>query len=344
MSCLNSVPSRWLSTFVCGIVAILASVPAAKAVDTPIAISTTAIDFGQVNVGSTRTVAVTLTNTGTDPFLVHMAGGAPSTPEFNASQHCELVTLPPGGSCNIVYTFSPTAPDVFNDFSAFNISETANPDGEDFTVTLAGVGVAVTAAPLSHDFGNVNAGTMSAPLATVITNTGSAPFGPINIFGGEPAGAIFNASQTCQGATLDPGGTCAISYTFSPTAPGVVNGTSVFVISPTTSQADGTEFHVALTGCGVTSGGPCPSTQPATRVIAAAGSTPGNFGSFFRTGVQLSNPFAETITGQFIYHPAGVSGSSTDPSLSFIVAPHATISHDDLVQTMGQGGLGSLDV
>ena len=79
-------------------------------------------------------------------------------------------------------------------------------------------------------------------------------------------------------------------------------------------------------------------------MIAAAGSTPGNFGSFFRTGVQLSNPFSAAITGQFIYHPAGVSGSSADPSLSFTVAPHATISYDDLVQTMGQGGIGSLDV
>ena len=86
------------------------------------------------------------------------------------------------------------------------------------------------------------------------------------------------------------------------------------------------------------------ATESIARVIPAAGSTPGNFGSFFRTGVQLSNPWTEAVTGRFVYHPAGVAGSSADPSLGFTVAPGATVSYDDLVSTMGQGGLGTLDV
>lgn len=86
------------------------------------------------------------------------------------------------------------------------------------------------------------------------------------------------------------------------------------------------------------------ATESIDRVIPAAGSTPGAFGSFFRTGVQLSNPWSEAVSGRFVYHPAGVPGSSSDPSLSFTVAPDATVSYDDLVETMGQGGLGTLDV
>jgi hypothetical protein len=86
------------------------------------------------------------------------------------------------------------------------------------------------------------------------------------------------------------------------------------------------------------------ATETIARVIPAAGSTPGNFGSFFRTGVQLTNPWTSAVSGRFVYHPAGVSGSSADPSLHFTVAPGATISYSDLVQTMGQTGLGSLDV
>ena len=342
-----SVRSNVFAALVCGIVAVFVGVPSARAVDTQMAISTTAIDFGQVNVGSTAQLSVTLTNTGPDDFVPHMFGGAPPTNEFNASQNCQLVTLPPGGSCQITYTFSPSGSGTFNDSSNFTISETDNQqDGEDFSVSLTGVGVAlnsVSAAPLSHDFGNVNVGTTSPSLITTITNTGSANFGPINMFGGAPPSAEFSASQNCQGATLIPGGACSIFYTFSPTSPGIVNDTSVFVISPTTSQADGTQFTVTLTGCGVAAGGPCAPPE-STRVIPAAGSTPGNFGSFFRTGVQLSNLGTTAITGRFIYHPAGVSGSSTDPSLSFTVGPNGTISYDDLVQTMGQGGLGSLDV
>ena len=107
---------------------------------------------------------------------------------------------------------------------------------------------------------------------------------------------------------------------------------------------------VSLSGADVDGGGILAvratgtATESIARVIPAAGSTPGNFGSFFRTGVQLSNPWTAAVTGRFVYHPAGVAGSSSDPSLGFTVSPGSTVSYDDLVQTMGQGGLGTLDV
>jgi hypothetical protein len=116
---------------------VLAS-PAAAA-DTDIAISTSAIDFGVVGIGQTAQVTVTLTNTGGDPFVVHMFGGAPPTAEFNASQSCQLIALPAGGSCTITYSFSPGSAGVFNDTSSFTVSETDDQrDGEDFDVSLSG--------------------------------------------------------------------------------------------------------------------------------------------------------------------------------------------------------------
>ncbi len=237
-------------------------VPAAEAVDTDIAIDTTTLNFGQTNVGNTSPpMSVTLTNTGGDPFgPINIFGGAPPTAEFNASQNCQGTTLPAGGSCNVNYTFSPLSPGPFTDTSAFTISETANQsDGEDFSVSLAGVGVnPITAVPLSHNFGSVIVGTTSPPMTTVITNTSAANFGPINIFGGAPPTAEFNASQNCQGTTLPAGGSCNVNYTFSPTAPGVFNDVSAFTISATASQAAGVDFSVALTGCGAVVGGQCP--------------------------------------------------------------------------------------
>ncbi len=86
------------------------------------------------------------------------------------------------------------------------------------------------------------------------------------------------------------------------------------------------------------------ATESIARVIPTASSTPGALGSFFRTGMQLSNPWTSAIAGRFVYHPAGVAGSSADPSLSFSVAPGSTVSYDDLVQTMGQSGLGTIDL
>ena len=128
---------------VTGLAAAAVVVPdSVDAVETDMSISTSAIDFGQVNVGASAQASVTLTNTGGDPFgPINIFGGAPPTAEFNASQNCQATTLPAGGSCNVNYSFSPGSAGTFNDTSSFTISETnSQSDGEDFAVTLAGVG------------------------------------------------------------------------------------------------------------------------------------------------------------------------------------------------------------
>ena len=119
--------------------AALNAAPAA-AVDTDMSISTTAIDFGAIRVGTTSTISVTLVNTGGDPFgPINIFGGAPPTAEFNASQNCQATTLPAGGSCTVNYAFTPSEPGSFNDTSSFTLSETNDQrDGEDFSVSLSG--------------------------------------------------------------------------------------------------------------------------------------------------------------------------------------------------------------
>src|ERR1700730_9780673 len=57
-----------------------------------------------------------------------------------------------------------------------------------------------------------------------------------------------------------------------------------------------------------------PASEDLVRVIPAVPSTPGDHGSFFRTGVQLHNPWGTSASGRFVYHRAGVLGSSVDPS------------------------------
>jgi hypothetical protein len=79
-------------------------------------------------------------------------------------------------------------------------------------------------------------------------------------------------------------------------------------------------------------------------VLAAAGSLQGGFGSFFRTGLQLTNPEFKTITGRLVFHPAGRSATPSDPSLPYAIEPGRTTSFNDVIESMGQSGLGSLDV
>jgi Abnormal spindle-like microcephaly-assoc'd, ASPM-SPD-2-Hydin len=173
--------------------------PPAAAVDTDMAISTTAIDFGTVAVGATAQSSVTLTNTGGDPFgPINIFGGAPPTPEFNASQNCQATTLPAGGSCQVNYSFSPGAPGQYTDVSSFTISETASQsDGEDFSVSLAGqgAGTAITSfTPTKGDPGDpvVITGTGFTGASAVAFNGVAATFtvdSPTQITATVPAGA-----------------------------------------------------------------------------------------------------------------------------------------------------------
>jgi len=81
-----------------------------------------------------------------------------------------------------------------------------------------------------------------------------------------------------------------------------------------------------------------------TVYVTVVGSTQGGQGSFFKTAVQIHNPGSSPISGNFIFHRAGATGNASDPSLTYSLQPGETKSYADLPATMGQSGLGSLDV
>jgi uncharacterized protein YjdB len=77
------------------------------------------------------------------------------------------------------------------------------------------------------------------------------------------------------------------------------------------------------------------------RVVPVVGSTAGNFGSFFKTSVQLFNPATATVSGQIVYHP---SDGAADGTLPYSLEPGASIAWDDLLPAMGRSGLGTADI
>ncbi|MGI0149669.1 MAG: virginiamycin B lyase family protein, partial [Thermoplasmata archaeon] len=81
-----------------------------------------------------------------------------------------------------------------------------------------------------------------------------------------------------------------------------------------------------------------------TRILPVVGSTPGANGTFFKTSVQLHNSTSSAISGRIVFHPSGVAGSDSDPSLSYSLAPGQTQSIADLLPAMGRSGLGSADI
>lgn len=81
-----------------------------------------------------------------------------------------------------------------------------------------------------------------------------------------------------------------------------------------------------------------------TMIVPVVGSSAGGQGSFFKTAAQIHNPGISAISGKFVFHRAGVSGSAGDPSLAYTLQSGETKSYADLPTAMGQTGLGSLDV
>ena len=77
-------------------------------------------------------------------------------------------------------------------------------------------------------------------------------------------------------------------------------------------------------------------------VIAAVGSLQGNFGSYFRTSLQLTA--YGTSTGTLVFHPAGVPSSANDQAIPYTVAGGIATYIPDIVDRMGKSGLGTLDV
>lgn len=87
-----------------------------------------------------------------------------------------------------------------------------------------------------------------------------------------------------------------------------------------------------------------PGAEELVGYLTVAGSAPGSFGSFFRTSVQINNPFSTPISGHFVFHPAGVPASPSDPTMGYALAAGQSFAWHDVVAAMGLTGLGSIDV
>lgn len=79
-------------------------------------------------------------------------------------------------------------------------------------------------------------------------------------------------------------------------------------------------------------------------VIPVAGSAAGAFGSFFRTEMMITNPSAFGMGVRLVFHPAGRSAEPGDPARNVLLVGNETRTFADIVATMGQTGLGSIDV
>jgi hypothetical protein len=174
-----------------------------------------ALDFGEIPTGSTSTLNLQVTNTGTEPETitsVDAPGGA-----FSASGLPSAGTVvPAGGSFVLSVTYTPTTDQVDND--ALVISSSGS-GGATHTLSVPVTATAITGqghlefSTSSLDFGKVPIGS-SKSLTFTITNTGNIPVTVTKAKA--PTGDFNSPLQLSEGLVIGPEQTAVQSVTFTP--------------------------------------------------------------------------------------------------------------------------------
>jgi hypothetical protein len=160
------------------------------------------------------------------------------TGDFAASSQCGS-SVAPGMQCNISVTFTPASTGT----RTGTLVITDNAAGSPHTVKLSGYATsgAASLSASSLDFGQVGIGTSSTQSVT-LTNPAQSPLDITSI---QASGGDYTQNNNC-GTVVNPGASCTIAITFSPSSA----GTSVGTVFITDTAADSPQ-SITLTGTGV---------------------------------------------------------------------------------------------
>ena len=253
-------------------------------------ITPASFDFGSVVVGSSSAAA---------SFVVRNSGdasaslGTPSaSPGFVLGATDCASTLAAATSCTASVTFQPTGVGAVSGALTFPWNTSVPSLAKSATATLAGTGapvpfVQVDVSPTSFNFGSVTQGSVSAPNAFTIRNSGNAPAS----LSGLAASTGFVLNSTDCGATLAAAATCTASVSFLPPGLGAFSGTlSVSWSLGSTLFSAKSARKVAATASAALSGtGVSPPPVPVARVDIAPASF--DFGSVIQGTVSAANSF-----------------------------------------------------
>ena len=204
--------------------------------------SPTSLGFGNVQMGTSQTLAETITNSGGASVTISAASATGSA--FNLSGLSLPMTLNAGQSATFSVAFAPTS----GSSASGNLAITSNASNPALNVPLSGTGITpgqLTTSPTSLGFGNVQVGT-SQTLAETITNSGGTS---VTISAASATGSAFNLSGLSLPMTLNAGQSATFSVAFAPTSGSSASGNLAI-----TSNASNPALNVPLSGTGITAG------------------------------------------------------------------------------------------
>jgi hypothetical protein len=260
-----------------------------------VSISPSNLAFGNVNVGSSASQKVTISNSGNAPFTVtaYSCFGA----GFTVTGPAAPFTVAAGQSASFTAKFSPGA----SGDSTGDISIATTEPSTLATVALAGTGVVrkLSVSSTNLNFGNIAVGSTKSQTVT-LTNTGT---GSVTISQAIPSGASIGIAGLTLPETIAAGSSGQFSVTFTPATAGNITG-SISIVSDATNSP----LAISISGTGT-----------AGALLLGVSSTTLNFGSV-NAGGASSQSVTITNTGNGNVTIAGVTVSGTGFSATGISA------------------------
>ncbi len=260
-----------------------------------LAANPTSDGFGSVQVGSTKSVYQTITNSG--GTSVSLSQASVTGTGFSTSGLTLPATLNPGQSLSFTASFSPKATGSVTG----SISITSNASNPSLAIGLSGTGTSqgqLTLTPTSANFGTVTVGSTSTQSGSL-----SASGASVTITSGAVNNSEFRLSGVTFPLTLAAGQSVPLTLTFTPQISGTALGTLSFVSnasnSPTSSLSGtgGTTTHsVALTWTDT-------STGIAGYNVYRSGVSGGPYAAI-NTGLDATTSYSDTtvVAGQTYYY------------------------------------------
>lgn len=224
-----------------------------------VSLSPTSINFGAVQAGQTSAPQnITLTNTGNATLTISsIAIGGTNAGDFHETNNCGT-SVNAGAQCTITATFKPTRTGIRNG----NVTITDNAANSPQIVPLTGIAQTspLSFTPQSLLFPNQLVGTTSASQNVTVAYIGTVPLVITSLALSGQNASDFSQTNNCGGG-LNPGQTCTITVTFTPSATWSRSSAIVMI-----DNAQGNTHLVGVAGTGMSGG--VASLSPASLTFA----------------------------------------------------------------------------